>query len=54
MATVVIAILLWASAAGASDWSVCGIKPPPPIKNVHSQGVCACTGKNCQWIWIKK
>lgn len=44
-----------ASRAEASDWSSCGIKPPPPIECIHCRAFCSCESNGvCEWIWISR
>lgn len=44
--------VLFAKRVFASDWSSCGIKPPPPVECIHCAPICVCTGKSCQWAWV--
>jgi len=39
---------------GGQAWRLCGIKPPPPPGKMPSEMVCACDGKECEWVILEK
>lgn len=48
-----LSMFVFPATGSASDYSACGIKPPPPMSCVHCQATCMCDEKgNCGWVWV--
>lgn len=55
LAAIFIGLIVPIHEAFPSDWSACGIKPPPPVACIHCETVCICpaSGK-CFWVYMKR